>query len=274
MLAKTILITGASAGIGKSTAKLLAGDEGTIYVAAPNPEQMEDLKELGCIPLKMDITIEEDVQNVISVIEQNHGGVDILINNAGYGLFGSIEETSMAQARHQFDVNVFGLARLTQLVLPRMRENRAGKIINVSSVAGKVHAPLGGWYVASKHAVEGWTDCLRFETKAFNIDVVLIEPGVVDSEFANGFMDGLLKISGDGPYANLANAAIKFSKRLEGKPNGASHPSVISNAILSAVRAKKPQTRYVRGKYGKLLLFSHKWLSDRGHDWLSHQLLK
>ena len=175
----TVLITGASSGIGKETAKQLLTKGYTVYAAARRLEKMDDLKEIGCIPLKMDITKEDDIRAVVERICEERGGVDILINNAGFGTQGSIEETSLDDARYQFDVNLFGLARLTQLVLPYMRENRFGKIINISSVGGKIYVPLGGWYHATKHALEGWSDCLRTEVQRFGIDVVIVEPGAI-----------------------------------------------------------------------------------------------
>ena len=177
MTKETVLVTGASSGIGKATAKTLIGEGHTVYGVARRLEKMDDLKELGGIPLKMDITEEDEVVAVVEQIEREQGGVDILINNAGCALYGSVEETTMDDAHYQFDVCLFGLARLTQLVLPYMRQKKAGKIVNVTSASGKIYAPLGAWYTAAKHALEGWSDNLRFEVKQFNIDVIIVEPG-------------------------------------------------------------------------------------------------
>ncbi|MEM6431987.1 MAG: SDR family NAD(P)-dependent oxidoreductase, partial [Deinococcota bacterium] len=147
------LVTGASSGIGKATAKQLLADGLTVYVAARRVEKMDDLKELGAIPLKMDITQDDDIRAVVDTITQQNGGVDVLVNNAGYAIYGAVEDIPIEDARRQFEVNIFGLARLTQLVLPHMRDKRAGKIINISSVGGKIYTLLGAWYHATKHAL-------------------------------------------------------------------------------------------------------------------------
>ena len=215
MTSKTVLITGASAGIGKETAKQLVEKGYVVYTAARRVENMEDLKDLGCVPLKMDITREEDIVAVVERIREEQGGVDILINNAGFGTQGSVEETTLDDARYQFDVNLFGLARLTQLVLPYMRENRFGKIVNISSVGGKIYVPLGGWYHATKHALEGWSDCLRTEVQQFGIDVVIIEPGAIGTEFNDVFVGPMLERSGDGPYKDLAHGLAKATSDIE-----------------------------------------------------------
>ena len=182
---KTVLITGASSGIGKDTAKTLIAQGYTVYVAARRLEKMAELETLGAIAIKMDITNDNDIKNVVNRINANHGGVDILINNAGFGMYGAMEDTSIDDARYQFEVNLFGLARLTQLVLPYMRAQRSGTIVNVSSMGGKVYTPLGSWYHATKHALEGWSDCLRLELAAFNINVVVIQPGAIQTEFGD-----------------------------------------------------------------------------------------
>jgi short-subunit dehydrogenase len=180
---QVVLITGASSGMGKETAKTLIEEGYTVYAAARRVEQMADLAELGGIPIKMDVTKEEDVVAAVERVKEGHGGVDILINNAGFGLYGAVEDVSLDAARYQFEVNMFGLAHLTQLVLPYMRQKRAGKIVNISSMGGKIYTTLGAWYHATKHAVEGWSDCLRLELKQFNIDVIIIEPGGIQTEF-------------------------------------------------------------------------------------------
>ena len=262
---KVALVTGASAGMGKDFVKALLKEGMTVYAVARRVEQMEDLKELGAIPLRMDITKEEDILTVVSAIKAQHDGVDILINNAGFGMYGSVEETSLEDARYQFDVNLFGLARLTQLLLPYMREKRSGKIINISSVGGKIYSPMGAWYHATKHALEGWSDCLRLEVSQFDIDVVIIEPGAIMTEFGDVLLEPMQKRSGHGPYSNIVQG---FTKAIEAefKKGGGSSPSVITNLILKAIRSKKPKTRYSGGKYAGQLLFLRKWFSDRCFD--------
>lgn len=259
------LITGASSGMGKETAKQLIKDGMTVYVAARRVEKMKDLEGLGAIALKMDITKEEDVKNAVAAIEKGHGGVDVLVNNAGFGLYGAVEDTSIDDARYQFEVNLFGLARLTQLVLPHMRQKKAGKIINISSMGGKIYTPLGAWYHASKHALEGWSDCLRIELKPFDIDVVIIEPGIIETEFGDVLSDPLLKRSGEGPYSELAHTVAKATKESYEKGNS-SPSSVVAKSISRAIKSSRPKTRYAMGKFAKPFMFMRWLLSDRLFD--------
>jgi NADP-dependent 3-hydroxy acid dehydrogenase YdfG len=178
MKKQVILVTGASSGIGKDTAKTLINAGHTVYAAARRVEKMNDLKDMGGIPIKMDITNDAEVQAAVDQILDEQQTIDVLINNAGYAIYGAVEDTTIEDAKRQFDVNIFGLASITQKVLPTMRKNKKGKIINVSSMGGKMYTPLGAWYHATKHALEGWSDCLRLELKEFGIDVVIIEPGL------------------------------------------------------------------------------------------------
>ena len=273
MTKKTILITGASSGIGKDAAKALVKAEHTVYVAARRLEKMQDLKEKGCIPLNLDITKEEDIQRVVSTIEENHGAVDVLFNNAGFGLHGAMEDIALDDARYQFEVNLFGLARLTQLLLPAMRERRSGRIINTTSIGGKIYAPLGSWYIATKHALEGWSDCLRLELAPFGIDVVIVEPGAIKTEFGDVSTGPMLERSGHGAYAGLANAVAEINRK-EYEEGGGSDPSVITNVIMKAIRAKRPKTRYAAGKYSGPMLFLRKWLSDHMFDKVIMSVIK
>ena len=263
MKGKVALVTGASSGMGKDFAKALAAEGMTVYAAARRLEKMDDLKSLGIVPLKMDITKEKDVQAAVRVIEKDHGGVDVLINNAGFGLFGAMEEVSMDDARYQFEVNLFGLARLTQLVLPTMRTKKDGTIINISSVGGKIYFPLGSWYHATKHALEGWSDCLRIELQPFGIDVVIIEPGAIATEFGEVVAKPYQQKAVSGPYSALINGMMNMFN--SGGMQG-SEPKVITDLVLEALRAKKPKTRYVGGMIAKPMLFMRKWFSDRAFD--------
>ncbi len=266
------LVTGASSGMGKDFVKVLLQEGSIVYAASRRVEKMNDLKALGAMPLAMDITQEKDIQKVVDTIAKEQGGVDILINNAGFGLYGSVEETAIDDARYQFEVNLFGLARLTQLVIPYMRQHKTGKIINISSVAGKIYTPLGAWYHATKHALEGWSDCLRFELKSFGIDVVVIEPGAIETAFADAMIGPMLERSGRGPYADIANKMAKISERQEG--GDASPTSVITDLVMKSIRADKPKKRYVGGKYAFLLLFTRKWLGDRVYDKMIRRMLR
>jgi NAD(P)-dependent dehydrogenase (short-subunit alcohol dehydrogenase family) len=263
---KTILVTGASSGMGKETAMRLLRDGHTVYVAARRVEMMQDLQAMGAIPLRMDISQEADIVAAVETIIAGHGGVDVLINNAGFGMYGTVEETSIADARYQFEVNLFGMARLTQLLLPGMRSKQKGRIINLSSMGGKIYSPLGAWYHATKHAVEGWSDCLRIELAPFGIDVVVIEPGIIATEFGDVLIDPMLKRSGQGPYKALAEGVAKAARDSYGKPGAASPPKVVVDAIVEALDAKRPKTRYVVGKMARPLILLRTLFGDRAFD--------
>jgi NAD(P)-dependent dehydrogenase (short-subunit alcohol dehydrogenase family) len=262
----TILVTGASSGMGKETAKRLLREGHTVYAAARRLDQMQDLQAMGAIALKMDITQEDDIVTAVRTITAGHGGVDVLVNNAGFGMYGSVEETGLADARYQFEVNLFGMARLTQLLLPAMREKGAGKIINLSSMGGKIYTPLGAWYHATKHAIEGWSDCLRIEVAPFGIDVVIIQPGIIATEFGKVLLDPMLKRSGQGPYKALAQGMAKGTRDSYAKPGAASPPSVVVDAIVQAIAAKRPRTRYAVGKLARPLMLLRKLFGDRVFD--------
>ncbi len=265
MKEKVVLITGASSGMGKETAKKLIREGMVVYAAARRVEKMKELEEMGGTAIKMDITDEEDVRRAVAAIRENHGGVDVLINNAGFGMYGAVEDTDINDARYQFEVNLFGLAHLTQLVLPYMREQKSGKIINISSMGGKIYTLLGAWYHATKHALEGWSDALRLELKPFNIDVVIIEPGIIETEFGDVMSGPMLERSGNSAYQELAQAVAKASEKSY-RPGNGSPASVVSQAIVKAIRSDRPKTRYVVGKLARPLLFMRKWLSDRMFD--------
>ncbi len=258
---QTVLITGASSGIGKETAKHLLERGYTVYAAARRVENMKDLADLGATVVGMDVTKEADVQATVQQIQREQGGIDVLINNAGYADQGAMEDTSPEDARAIFDVNLFGLGRLTQLALPSMREKGAGRIINVSSAGGRVYSPYCSWYMASKHALEGWSDCLRSELRPFGIQVVIIEPGAIATEFDDVAMRKTVERSGSGPYGDGVRRFIKMAEELDGSP-----PSVIAKAILDAVEAKKPKTRYVAGKMAGTTIRIRKWLGDGAYD--------
>jgi short-subunit dehydrogenase len=262
---KIALVTGASSGMGKEIAKQLLKDGLTVYVAARRFDKMKDLEDLGAHPLKMDITNEDDVVNTVNQIKQNHSGIDVLVNNAGFGSYGAMEDITIDDARYQFEVNLFGLARLTQLVLPYMREQKAGKIINISSMGGKIYTPLGAWYHATKHALEGWSDCLRLELSQFNIDVIIIEPGMIQTEFGDVLVGLMMERSGNTAYAELAKKMESATQKSYAQ-GGGSPPSVIADVVSKAVKARKPKTRYAAGKMAKPLMLIRKWFGDRIFD--------
>ncbi|TCM45014.1 oxidoreductase [Kribbella sp. VKM Ac-2568] len=261
---KTVLVTGASSGMGKATAERLLADGYVVYAAARRVDRMRDLEDLGATVLAMDITKDDDIVAAVDRITAERGGVDVLVNNAGFGMYGAMEDTTIADARYQFEVNLFGLARLTQLALPAMRAKGAGKIVNLSSMGGRIYTPLGSWYHATKHAVEGWSDCLRLELKPFGIDVIVIEPGIIETEFGHVLVEPMLERSGKGPYADLAHKVAGTTR--ESYEAGGSPASLIAGVIAGALEARRPKTRYVAGKYARLLITVRKLFGDRVYD--------
>lgn len=263
---KVVLITGVSSGIGKEAALRLYEKGYIVYGAARRVDKLEELKSKGIKTVKMDVTVDSDLIEGVNSILKNEGRIDILVNNAGYGSYGAVEDVPIDEAKYQFEVNVFGLARLSQLVIPHMRNQKCGRIINISSVAGKISEPNGAWYHSSKFAVEGLSDCLRQELKPFGVDVVLIEPGPIYTEWNTIARENLLKISGNTAYGELAKKQYKFLEILD---KYGSKADVIADAIVKAVIAKKPKTRYVKGRSSSILLWTRKLLSDRIYDWLT-----
>ena len=262
---KVILITGASSGMGKVTAKTLITAGHIVYGAARRVEKMQDFVDAGGHAIGMDITVESHVQNAVDLILSEQGHIDILINNAGYAVYGAVEQVSLDDARRQFDVNLFGLASLTQKILPSMRERGSGHIINVTSIGGKVYTPLGSWYHATKHALEGWSDSLRVETKGFGIKVSIIEPGAIQTEFSTVMTDPMLVLSKGGPYEALAEGVARGNKAYYNDAPSNS-PQVIADVIAKAINSKNPKTRYAAGKMAKTTLFMRRWLSDKAFD--------
>jgi len=262
---KVVLITGASSGIGKSTVVQLLSDGYIVYGAARRLEKMDDLKKAGAHILSMDVTDDKSMVDGINSIISEQGRIDVLVNNAGYGSYGSVEDVSIKEAKRQFEVNIFGLARLTQLVLPYMRENHFGKIINISSIGGKIYTPLGAWYHGTKHALEGFSDCLRLETKSFGIDVIIIEPGAIQTEWGDIALDNMRQTSGKGAYKNVVNGTIKMFQKSY-KKGSSSSPDVIATAISKALKAQKPKTRYAAGANAKPIIFLRWLLSDKIFD--------
>ena len=262
---KVALVTGASSGIGEATALRLQDAGFVVYGVARRTDRMADLRGRGVRTLAMDITDEESTTLGIKQILAETGRIDVLVNNAGYGSYGAVEDVPLDEARRQFDVNLFGAARLIQLVLPGMRERRHGTIINITSMGGKIHTPLGAWYHATKFALEALSDCLRIETKPFGIDVVVIEPGAIRTEWAGIAADHLVETSGHGAYAEQGNA-VATAFRSETTTKRSSPPEVIAKAVAKAASARKPKTRYAIGSGAKPLIFLRRWLSDRAYD--------
>lgn len=261
---KVVLITGASSGIGKETANLLINMGYIVYGTARRIDKMNDLKDTGIKLLEMDVANDESIIRGVQKIIETEKRIDILINNAGYGSYGSVEDVPISEAKYQFEVNIFGLARLTQLVLPYMRKQQSGKIINISSMGGKFGEPHGAWYHATKFALEGFSDSLRMELKQFNIGVVIIEPGAIKTEWGGIAKENLLKVSGNSAYKKLAEKhAVLIDETYK---RVGSEPIVIAKTIAKAISSNNPKTRYAVGGGAKLLLFIRRILSDKLFD--------
>jgi short-subunit dehydrogenase len=262
---KVILITGASSGIGKDIAMSLIKHGHVVYGAARRLEMMQDIVQAGGHAIKMDILKERNIDDVVNQIIKEQNRVDVLINNAGYGLWGAVETISIDEAKRQFDVNIFGLAYLTKKIIPLMRGKKSGKIINMSSMGGKVYTPFGAWYHATKYALEGWSDCLRIELKDFGIDVILIEPGVIKTEFQDVMMDSTVERSIGTPYEKKLKALEKATQEMYAKGIG-SPPSTITKLIIKAINSHNPKRRYVGGLFAKPMLFIKKWFGDKMYE--------
>lgn len=264
-MSKVILITGASSGMGKEAAKALIQEGHSVYTVARRIDQMDDIKALGGHPIQMDVTREEDIKQVVHSILQLEGKIDVLWNNAGYGLYGAVEDIPLEEARKQFEVNLFGLAAITQQVVPHMRNAGSGTIINTSSMGGKMYTPMGAWYHASKHAVEGFSDCLRLELKPFNIQVVVLEPGIIVTEFGDVMLNNIRAFSSKGAYASLTQKLVAATQKMYDRGQG-SKPAVIAKTIRTIVNATKPKTRYRVGLWAKPMVWMRVYLGDTLFD--------
>jgi NADP-dependent 3-hydroxy acid dehydrogenase YdfG len=260
-MAKTVLVTGASAGIGKATAIYLAQNGYTVYGAARRTDKLQDLKTHGIKPIQLDVTKEDSITACVEQIFKEAGSIDILVNNAGFGSSGAVEDVLIEDARYQLEVNVFGAMRLTQLVLPKMRQNKFGKIVNISSIGGKIAFPMAGWYHASKFALEALSDSLRLEVKSFGIDVIVIEPGGIKSEWAGVANKTLKNTSANTVYKDLAVSLEKLNAN-----DNFPEPIIISKLIKESIEAKRPQTRYSAGANAKQILAVRKLVSDKMLD--------
>jgi NAD(P)-dependent dehydrogenase (short-subunit alcohol dehydrogenase family) len=266
-ISKVVLITGCSTGIGRATALRLAARGWSVYASARRIDAIADLAQHGCKTLALDVCDEASMRAAFAEIERAEGAVGVLINNAGYGQDGAIEEVPIDAVRRQFETNVFGLVRLTQLVLPGMREQHGGRVINVSSMGGRLTFPGGGFYHATKYAVEAISDALRFEVRGFGIDVVVVEPGPIKTQFEDtslGTMDTAAEIAAS-PYADF-NASV--AERIRGTYKGpmAAGPEAVARAIEKAVSAKHPRTRYPVTAAARLLMLTRRILPDRAWD--------
>lgn len=239
-----ILVTGCSSGIGKATARRLVEAGHTVYATARRPETFAELAAAGARTLALDVTDEASMTAAVKAIEAEHGSVGTLVNNAGYGVYGPVEEVPMGDVRREFETNVFGLGRLTQLVLPGMRAAGRGRIVNISSMGGRLVFPTGGWYHASKYAVEAMSDALRVEVAPFGVTVVVVEPGLIRTEFESVASGGLAPEAANGPYAEMRRTSDEVMRQAYRSRAGAP-PEAVADVIRKAVEARRPRTRYV-----------------------------
>lgn len=311
MSQKVILLTGASSGIGRETALRLARQGHIVYGAARRLQLLEPLRAQGVRPLQLDVTDADSCRAAVQTVVQAEGHIDVLINNAGYGHFGAVEDVPLDEARRQLDVNLFGLARLTQLVLPHMRRQHYGRIINTSSIGGHFTSYLGAWYHVSKYAVEAFSDALRMELRPHGIDVVLIEPSSIRTPWGDIAAQHLEEVAQPLPSPSSVSSSSSvssprpvFSGAISSRPSlspssseghtGAylsesrrtaafirrlwsssliSGPRVVTAAISSAVNARRPRARYVPGRFGRTLIFLHTLLPTRLFDYLMRRTM-
>jgi len=265
---KVILITGASSGIGLASAERLAADGYIVYGTMRTQDKAEPLRAIGVRPLIAEMTDFATLERAVEAVIAEEGRIDVLCNNAGFAQYGAMENVPIDDVRYQFEVNVYGMGYMTQLVLPYMRNAGGGRIINTSSMGGHIYMPLASWYHATKHAVEGWSDCLRLELKPFGIDVVILEPGAIRTNFYKA-LDTLTDKSKGTAYEEVTR---RFVKTLA--PETYSDPAVIADLMRTAVSARRPKTRYRGGKYAKLLIFIRRTFGDRVFDWVIMGMLK
>src|SRR5829696_4474839 len=266
-VSKAVLITGCSSGIGWATAGRLADVGWRVYATARNIESIAPLQARGCRLLPLDVTDENSMRRAVEEVEQHEGAVGVLVNNAGFSQSGSVEAVPMEKVRQQFETNVFGLVRMCQLVLPGMRRQGYGRIVNLSSMGGKLTLPGAGHYHATKHAVEALSDALRFEVEGFGVEVVVIEPGVIRTGFAQTAVD--LMGEGSGPYAGFdAGVASMTRENYERGPLAAlgGGPEAVAETIERAVSAARPRARYTVTPSAKLLILARRLLPDRVWD--------
>ncbi|HEY3829230.1 MAG TPA: SDR family NAD(P)-dependent oxidoreductase [Solirubrobacteraceae bacterium] len=270
---KAVLITGCSTGIGRATALRLAGAGWTVYATARRPESIADLEQAGCKTLALDVTDEDSMDAAVKAVEEAEGAVGVLVNNAGYSQGGPIEQVPMEAVRRQFETNVFGAIRLTQLVLGGMRGQRWGKIVNVGSMGGRVTFPGGGLYHATKYSLEAISDALRFEVRGFGVDAILIEPGLITSDFAQAAVASTATL--DDEHGTADGAYEQFNAKVAALTTGVYEgpmrrlgggPDVVAKAIERAISRRRAPARVLVTPSARLTVFQRRLLPDRAWD--------
>ncbi len=268
-ISKAVLITGCSTGIGRATAEHLAASGWKVYATARDLDSIADLAGRGCELLPLDVTVEDSMRATVEEVERREGAVGVLVNNAGYSQSGAVEEVPMDGVRRQFETNVFGLVRMCQLVLPGMRRQGYGRIVNLSSMGGKFTFPGGGYYHATKYAVESLSDALRFEVAGFGVKVSVVEPGLIRTSFADTATVSMEGPAGDGPYAGFSAAVIKATRdNYERGPilKLGGGPETVAATIEHAISAGRPRTRYAVTSSAHLFIWLRRLLPDRAWD--------
>jgi NAD(P)-dependent dehydrogenase (short-subunit alcohol dehydrogenase family) len=265
---RAVLITGCSSGIGRATAELLAEQGWTVYATARRPEMLRDLEQKGCRTLALDVTDEESMRAAVATVTEEHGAVGVVVNNAGYSQSGAVESVAMEQVRAQFETNVFGLLRMCQLVLPEMRAQGWGKVVNISSMGGRLTFPGGGLYHASKYAVEALSDALRFEVRGFGVDVIVIEPGLIVTRFGEVAAGSVRQTADGGAYSEFNQ---KVAEVTEGAYKGpmaklGAGPEAVARTIGHAIGARRPKARYPVTLSARLMMGQRRLMPDRLWD--------
>ncbi len=255
-----VIVTGSASGIGKATCELLVSKGYIVYGGDIQVEKNKYLDSIGGHSLALDVTKEDEIKAGVDRVIKEQGRIDVLYNNAGFGIMGAAEETTLEDAQKLMDVNVYGYVRMIKAVLPYMRLQKSGRIINTTSMGGRIYFPLASWYIASKHALEGWLDCMRLEVKEFGIDVVIIEPGLINTDFYNVSGAYGKKYSQNTAYNHI------FEPIMKAKPLKMSEPIVIAKVAEKAIEKEHPKTRYVKGKNAKMLIWMRRTFGDKFYD--------
>lgn len=272
MPSRAVLITGCSSGIGEATALRLRRDGWTVYATARRPQTLTALEQAGCRTLALDVTEEDSMRAAVDTVVTAEGAVGVLINNAGYSQSGAVESVPLEEVRRQFETNLFGLLRLTQLVLPGMREQRWGKLVNLGSMGGRLTFPGGGVYHATKYALEAISDALRFEVRGFGVDVILIEPGLIVTRFGE---TAAASVGQAQPPSPAADAYADFNRRVatltaEAYTGPMSRlggpPEAVADTIARALAARRPRARYPVTASARLLIGQRRLLPDAAWD--------
>jgi NADP-dependent 3-hydroxy acid dehydrogenase YdfG len=268
-----VLITGCSTGIGAASASLLVERGFTVYATARKPETLRDLEAKGARTLALDVTDEDSMSAAVAQVEADEGAVWALVNNAGYSQSGALETLTLDSVRAQFETNVFGLLRMTQLVLPGMRRAGEGRVVNMGSMGGRLTFPGGGVYHATKYSVEALSDALRFEVQGFGVKVVLVEPGLITTEFANTAVasvdSGATGAEGEeGPYARFNRSVRKGTAAAYTGPMSklGGPPEAVAKVVLKALTASRPRARYTVTPSAKLAITQRRLTPDRLWD--------